>query len=134
MNKQEAEITPKINKWFRRVAIGSCPFEIKHTRGNNEFEFDELSEHQRNYLVAATTEIGCLWKIPDANMGYNPFDCIFYKNSSAYVIIAFPVWTVVLNILDIDKHFLEQGARAINEDEALAYVFNPLYKILTKDL
>ena len=101
MNKQEAQITTKLKKWYHSVAETSGPIEVKHTRGKNTFNLKELSEHQIDWLKAATTNHGCWWKIPDTGYGANPFDVLFYKNAPAYVIIAYPVWVVAIHIDDI---------------------------------
>lgn len=101
MNKVEAAITTRINKWFPKIVPTCSPWEVKHTRGSNSFYLSEIAEHQYNYLYAATTSIGCTWKIPDSGYGYNPFDVIHYKNTDAYVIIVFPVMVYAIEIRDI---------------------------------
>jgi len=100
---KEKNITPQVIKWFSRVVPHSCPFEIKHTRGKSLFTLNELAQHQRDYLLAATTDHGVTWKIPDVNAGYNPFDCFHFKNSEAYVIIVYSFFTVAIRIQDILK-------------------------------
>ena len=82
----------------------SSPWEVKHTRGEATFNMRELKEHQRNWLLAATTPHGCTWKIPDLGNGYAPFDVLHYKNTPAYVAIAFPLFVVVIEIRAILKH------------------------------
>lgn len=101
MRKQEAAITARINKWFARIVPQSSPWEVKHTRGEKTFKMRELKEHQRNFLLAATTAHGCTWKIPDLGNGYAPFDVLHYKNTPAYVIVAFPSSVAVFEIRDL---------------------------------
>jgi len=114
MRKQEAALTAVINRWFALIVPQSSPWEVKHTRGGNRFRMAELKEHQRNFLFAATTPTGCTWKIPDLGDGYAPFDTIHYKNTPAYVLIAFPKMLVAIEIRDMpfDKS-------SITEEEAL---------------
>jgi len=90
-------------KWFASVTNCSAPFEIKHTKGSDNFKMRELSKHQRDYLLAATTENGMTYKIRDANIGHNPFDCFHYKNSHAYVVIVYPCFIVAIEIQDMLK-------------------------------
>ena len=115
MNKKpEADITPKVMKWCQSKIATSCPLKIKHTGNSNNFLMSNLLQHQRDYLLAATTLKGMSWKIPDANIGYNPFDCIFYKNTRAYVAIVYPRWTFAIEIRKMLKI-----KTSINEDEAI---------------
>ena len=83
------------------VAETSGPIEVKHTRGKERFNMKELKEHQIDALNAATTEEGIWWKIPDTGFGASPFDVLFYKNSDAFVIIAYPTWVCCIHIHDI---------------------------------
>lgn len=115
MKKREASITTRLKLWWQSVAVESCPIEVKHTRGKKTFTMSELKEHQIDWLNAATTEMGCWWKIPDTGFGSSPFDVLFYKNSNAYVIIAFPVWVVAIHIHDI----MLLDLKSLDEDTAL---------------
>lgn len=127
MNKQEAGVTAKINKWLQSMVKSSCPFEIKHTRGKTRFNLSELKEHQRNWLLAATTKRGCTWKIPDTGYGYNPFDSFHFKNSDAYVVIQFPTWVCAIEIRDL----LKVTTSSITEDRAGRI---SRFRVLSKDL
>jgi penicillin-binding protein-related factor A (putative recombinase) len=129
MQKREAAITTKINKWFSLVVPTSSPWEVKHTRGKNSFPWRELKEHQRNYLFAATTQTGCTFKIEDAGYSHPPFDVLHYKNTDAFVIITFNVWTAVIEIRTVLR--LIEKHTSISEEEALE---NSVYKILNKSL
>lgn len=127
MKKLEAEITTKLKSCYHSVAETSGPIEVKHTRGKSRFNLSELKEHQKDWLLAATTERGCWWKIPDTGMGYNPFDVLFYKNAPAYVIIAYPTWVCAIHIHDI----VILNSPSIDEETALQLA---VYKVLYKDL
>ncbi len=127
MHKQEAAITTRINKWFPRVVTASCPYEIKHTRGSATFKFKELKQHQRDYLLAATTPHGMCWKIPDTGFSQNPFDCFVFKNTQAFVIIAYPE-----NVYAIEIQLIEKIDSNILTEEFASKI--ALYRIATKDL
>jgi len=102
MKKLEAQSSPKVMEWFSSQVSSSSPVEIKHTRGSSSFNMRELKEHQRNYLLAATTGRGCYWKIPDYGT-FNPFDYMLYKNAPAYVNIVYPEHIYAIEIHDILK-------------------------------
>lgn len=104
MTKEEARVTPFVNRWFRKNCPESAPFEIKHTKESIHFAMNDLEEHQVQWLTSCSSEVGCIWKIPDANIGHNPFDCFFYKNSPAYVVIMYPTNTVAILIEKIIKY------------------------------
>lgn len=127
MNKLEAQVTTKLKKWYHSVAETSGPIEVKHTRGKKLFTMSELKEHQRDWLLAATTEHGCWWKIPDEGHSYNPFDVLFYKNAPAYVIIAYPTWVCCIHIHDI----LMINSPSLDEETALQMA---CFKVKLKDL
>lgn len=127
MNKDEAKVTTKLRVWFQSVATSSCPIEVKHTRGKKVFTMSELKEHQQNWLLAATTDHGIWWKIPDTGYGYNPFDVLFYKNSDAFVVIAFPVWVVAIHIQDI----LIISSSSLDEETAIQL---SVFKVKLSDL
>jgi len=102
-SKEEAKVTPKINKWFRKVMKESCPFEIKETGGSDTYDLADLSEHQLDWLRSCNSKHGCIYKIPDSNMGHLPFDCLFYKNAPAYIVIAYPKDVIVIHLEDYLK-------------------------------
>lgn len=117
MNKQEAKISPKIAKWYLKACFRSGPFEIKHTRGKNVFNFKEISDHQLHYLESATTPHGFVYKLVDANMGHLPFDYMMYRNSPAYVVIVYPDIVCAIHILDIIK--IKEKNPSISKERAV---------------
>lgn len=104
MNKQEQDITPAINLWFSFIYPTSAPWEIKHTREEKTFKLSEIKVHQWDYLEAATTARGCTYKIVDFGPTSPPFDVLHYKNSDAFVIVAFPKRVHAIHILDMIAH------------------------------
>lgn len=127
MKKREANITTKLKLWYHSVAETSGPIEVKHTRGKNTFLMSELKEHQRDWLLAATTEHGCWWKIPDTGFSASPFDVLFYKNAVALVVIAFPTWVVAIHIQDL----IIINSPSIDEETALQIA---AFKVKLSDL
>ncbi len=118
MNKQEAKISNKVATWFWKLPeTKSYPFEIKHTRGGDRFNFKEISNHQLTWLEAATTKKGFKYKIVDANIGFNPFDYMMYKNTKAYIIIVFPTIIICIEIRKILKYISKK--KSINEIDGL---------------
>lgn len=116
MKKQEATATPKVAKWFLKQIEKSVPFEIKHTRGYNTFNFNEIANHQLVYLEAATTKKGFYWKIEDEPGKFRPFDCISYKNTDAYILIVFPKIVCAIEIREILK--IKNKHKSISSKEA----------------
>jgi len=102
MQKQEASITPRVNRWVAAVIPRSAPWDVKHTRGKKTFPLREIKPHQRNYLMAATTKTGFTYKIPDIGLSHPPCDTVCYKNTDAYIVIVYPtmVYAIDIRILD----------------------------------
>lgn len=115
MQKYEAAITARINKWFSLVVPTSSPWEIKHTRGEATFKLGEIKEHQKDWLLAATTPTGCTMKLPDTARMFNPFDTMHYKNAPAYVIVAFPSFVAAIEI----RNLLAFTKTTMTGDEAM---------------
>jgi len=116
MNKAEQKVAPKVNKWMASVVKGSCPWEIKHTRGAQTFNIANVAQHQIDYLTAATTEHGFTYKIPDLGVT-TPCDTIHYKNSQAYVVIVYPNSTHAIHIRDINS-LIELKKMSLSEEKA----------------
>lgn len=127
MNKYEAKISNKIAIWFLEEVNESCPFEIKHTKGDNFINMNAFAEHQKHSLEACTTKHGFVWKIPDANMRHLPFDYMIYKKSPAFVIIRYPGVITVIHIQDL----LKVKTPSLSEDKAIELC---QFMKLTKDL
>lgn len=114
MQKQEAKVSPKVAKWFFSVIPKSCPLEIKHTRGENYFNIYELKEHQKNYLLAATTKKGFYFKIPDQGYSFLPCDYVHYKKAKSYVAIVYPTTVYAIEI----RALLQIKERTLSQEEA----------------
>lgn len=100
--KQEAQFTTKIKSWLRDN-VGTGAFEIKHTRGEDAFPMRELTELQRDALVAVRSRTGLAFKIPDEGVSYRPFDLFVFKQAAAWVVICYPKSFVVIDISKLVK-------------------------------
>lgn len=128
MNKQEAAATPGINLWFSNIFPKSAPWEIKHTRGSSTFNFSEIKPHQWDYLLAATTKKGFVYKIVDFGPTSPPCDVVHYKNCEAFIIVQFPTHTYAIEIRILNL-LREQGKTTINEAEADRYSIHKIANV-----
>ena len=74
-------------------------FELKLSKGIS-IRFDSVKEHQREALLKASGDEGLYHKISDSFIGTRnglrfpspkPFDCVFLKNTPAFVVVCFYV-------------------------------------------
>jgi hypothetical protein len=106
MRKQEAAITPRVNRWVQSWIPESAAWDVKHTRGANRFDMREIKPHQRDYLLAAATDHGFTFKIEDAGFRHPPCDTVFFKRAGwCGFAIVFPEFTCyilagVINIVE----------------------------------
>lgn len=110
-------MTTRINKWFPLIVTQSSPWEVKHTRGAKTFNTNEIEEHQMDNLIAATTQEGCTYKIPDFGPSFPPFDVLHYKNTPSYVIVVFPTTTYVIEI-KVLLLYIEKNGTSLPEADA----------------
>ena len=103
MKKAEALFTAKFRIWAKKH-MHTGAFEIKHTRGKDYFNMRELYEHQRMALLAADSKEGFAYKIPDDGRAFKPFDMIVFKESDAWVVIAYPKEFVIIEAHVIIQH------------------------------
>lgn len=111
--KQEAKFTTMLMPWITEN-LGTCAWEIKHTRGKKYFLMRELKEHQRMFLLRAKKR-GLSYKIPDDGRAYKPFDGFTIKQAPAYVILCYPG---MFYVIDIEKILRYKHARL---SESLAF-------------
>lgn len=84
----ERDIQTKLGAWVKAKWKETAVFEFKVTK-DKSIPFDAVKPHQVAALLAANSETGLYFKIPDAMYGYNPFDAFFVRAVSAYVVIMF---------------------------------------------
>jgi hypothetical protein len=104
MRKQEAEITPRVNRWVQSWIPESAAWDVKHTRGSDRFDMREIKPHQRDYLLAAGTKHGFTFKIEDAGYRHPPCDTVCFKKAQyCGFAIVFPEFTcyILAGVIDI---------------------------------
>lgn len=92
MKKREQAFTSIYLQWIRAIGykrIVTAPFEAKHCRGKDAIPFADVPQHQRDALLACTTDKGFCYKISDQSVGTKPYDGFFFKNSPAYLVFAY---------------------------------------------
>lgn len=83
---KEKDFQIKFGHWVKAFWKESGVFELKLAKGFL-MPFDAVADHQIAALLA-TKKDSLFFKLPDC--GYqNPFDCMFLKEISAYVVVMF---------------------------------------------
>lgn len=100
--KHEAAFTTKVKSWLRDN-VGTGAYEIKHTRGEDSFPMRELTDLQRDALMAVRSRVGLAFKIPDEGVSYRPFDMFVFKQAAAWVVICYPKSFVLIDISKLVK-------------------------------
>ena len=85
---KERDFQVVFGHWLRARWHGTGVFELKLTK-TGSLPFSAVKTHQEAALLAANEAgRGLYFKIPDA--GYiNPFDCIFLRETPAFVVVRF---------------------------------------------
>ena len=98
MKKQEQDITPSVARWFfkqlpRKVAGMS---ELKHTRGSNTCNLNEIKKNQTDYMESAESKYGFIKKHNDADQNVLP-DLIYFRECEyTYTVIIYPEDVIVI--------------------------------------
>lgn len=100
----------------------SAAFEVKQTR-TNSIAFDAVKEHQRDALGAAWTNHGLIHKISDQSQGYKPCDIMYLRNASAYVVVKFPKFFVLITASDWGREARESQRKSLTGDRAKAIAY-----------
>ena len=119
MKKHEAKFATLFRHWIKRNPWFCSAFELKHTRGNNYFPFDEVQDHQLAALKASTTKEGFLYKISDDSLGAKPFDMFFLANARAYVVIRFPEFFCFIDVFVFEKEKKTNKRKSVGEHRAI---------------
>ena len=96
-NKREANITPKVLKWFKANYPDSVALEIKST-ATNSIPASALKPHQLSALLAVQTDSGLTHKIADTGHVQLPFDAFMLKHANSFVVACFTKRGVCLAI------------------------------------
>jgi hypothetical protein len=101
MKKVESKFCQVYQQWIRAGGykiIETAPWEAKHCRGKDSIPFADVPDHQRNALLACTTEKGYCYKISDQSSDQKPYDGFFFKNSPAYLVFAYTKKFYIISI------------------------------------
>lgn len=121
MKKSEQSFATIYQQWVRAGGykrIQSAPWEAKHCRGKDAIPFAEVPEHQRNALLACTTDKGYIYKISDQSAGTKGFDGFFFKNSPAYLVFAYTKKFYIISIHNFLHEDKVSKRRSLTEDRA----------------
>ncbi len=131
MQKREADFGIFFRHWLKAHPMGSCAFELKQTR-SHRLPFSAVKEHQLEFLLAAKSNRGILYKIADDSRGIKPFDMFYFRNAEAYVVIKYPECFVMIepktfiferDVLNTEQSLTAERARKIAK---YSYSMNPL--------
>ena len=88
LNKREANVTPKIIKWFKENYPESVALEIKSTN-TNSIPRSAVKDHQLAALLAASSLQGMSHKLSDEARRQQPFDAFILKATKSFVVAHF---------------------------------------------
>lgn len=121
MKKQEQSFTSIFLQWIRAKGysrIQSAPFEAKHCRGKDSISFAEVPQHQRDALLACTTDKGFCYKISDQSAGTKPYDGFFFRNSPAYLVFAYTKKFYIISIHNFLHEVAQSTRKSLTETRA----------------
>lgn len=121
---KEAAFTSRFRLWAKRN-LGTCAVEVKHTRGRDVFHTRELKEHQLMSLLAAQSDTGLAYKIPDDGRAYKPFDMVLYRNSDAWLVVCYPEVFCVIDAADCER-VKRKASLGVGEASSIARLTLPL--------
>lgn len=129
MKKREADFGIFFRHWLKANPMESCAFELKQTR-SHRLPFSAVKEHQLEFLLAAKSDKGILYKIADDSRGIKPFDMFYFRNAEAYVVIKYPECFVMIEpktfIFERDVLNSEQSLTAERAKEIAKYFYSIL--------
>ena len=96
--KKEADFGITFRSWLKSNPMTSCSFELKHTRGKNNFPFNELKSEQIVYAINIVK--GSLIRVQ--GLQGEP-DYVYLKNVPAYIVIKYPLFFCLITIEEFLK-------------------------------
>ena len=121
MRKQEQSFTTIFQQWLRAIGykrLQSAPFEAKHCRGKDAIPFADVPQHQRDALLACTTDKGFCYKISDQSAGTKPYDGFFFRNAPAYLVFAYTKKFYIISIHNFLHEDKVSKRRSLTEQRA----------------
>lgn len=113
--KREANFQTTFNHWLKAVHKKTGAFELKQTK-SNALPFNAVVPHQVQALLQVKNGT-LVFKIPDS--GYqNPFDCFSMSNEDAFVVIKYPDFFCLIDILDWCNEVERSDRKSLTSERA----------------
>lgn len=117
MKKREASFQIQFRHWLKKNPMVSGAFELKQTTSKN-LSFDLVKEHQINALMASSSNVGFLYKLPDDSISTKPYDCFYLRNAKAYIVIKYPSCFVIIDVYDFMREKEISDSSSLSEIRA----------------
>ncbi len=118
MIKREAKFGLEFRKWLKNNPMESAYFELKQTR-TNRLSYSALKPHQIDWLRAAKSSYGALYKPMDFTGVQLPCDYLYVRNGGGWVVIRYPT---VMVVIDVDIFLASRdgsGSKSLTSEEAI---------------
>lgn len=113
--KREANFQTTFNHWLKAVHKKTGAFELKQTKGN-ALPFCAVVPHQVQALLQVKNGT-LVFKIPDS--GYqNPFDGFSLTRENAFVVIKYPDFFCLIDILDWCNEVERSDRKSLTSERA----------------
>lgn len=121
MAKREAEFQTLFRHWLRANPMQSAAFELKQTR-TDSLAFSAVEPHQVLALQTAKGR-GILYKIPDDSRGIKPFDMVYLRSASAFVVIRFPRCFCIIDVdvFEKESRISERKSLTVERAKSIAH-------------
>lgn len=112
---KERDFQTTFNHWLKVIHKKTGAFELKQTKGN-ALPFNAVVPHQVQALLQVKNGT-FVYKIVDC--GYqNPFDCFSMVNEDAFVVIKYPKFFCLIDILDWCNEVKRIDRKSLTSDRA----------------
>ncbi len=99
MKKREAQFGLKFRQWLKENPMKSALFELKQTT-TGRLAYSAVKQHQIDWLRAAKSKYGALYKPMDFQGVQLPCDYLYVRKGGGWVVIRYPK---VFCIIDVDE-------------------------------
>jgi len=93
-------------------------WEAKHSRGKDNIPFADIEPHQIASLLASNSDKGLCHKISDMSVEQKPYDGFFYRNSPAYMIMAYTGTFYIISIHNLVHEMSDSKRKSLTKDRA----------------
>ncbi len=124
MIKREAKFGIYFRKWLKAHPMRSAMFELKQTTSDS-IPFSSVKEHQLNWLLAAKSGHGALYKPPDFQGVSLPCDYWYLRKADAWIVIKYPKVFCIINIGTFvwEKGLSKRKSLHVDRAKEIAYKF-----------